>query len=155
MATLTKNNKLQETLRERTLMSGYLCLPCRRWRTFGESPAGNGRVDNYYNSENALLLKVALCISQQFLAHLNAQVSFTGHLSSVVSLSICLSVNFSHFHQILQNHWANFNQTWHKVSLGERANEEPHPSQRGNNWEIIKINWQLSKILFSRTTGQI
>ena len=44
---------------------------------------------------------------------LKAQVSFSDHLSSVV----CLSENFSHFH-ILQNHWVNYNQTWHKVSLG-------------------------------------
>ena len=54
---------------------------------------------------------------------LKAQVSFSDHLSSVVCLSVCLSVrlsvNFSHFHLLLQNHWANFNQTWHKVSLGE------------------------------------
>ena len=55
---------------------------------------------------------------------LKAQVSFSDHLSSVVCLSVhpsvCLSVrlsvNFSHFHLLLQNHWANFNQTWHKVS---------------------------------------
>ena len=54
---------------------------------------------------------------------LKAQVSFSDHLSSGVCLSVrpsvCLSVNFSHFHLLLQNHWANFNQTWHKVSLGE------------------------------------
>ena len=58
---------------------------------------------------------------------LKAQVSFSDHLSSVVCLSVrlsvrlsvCLSVNFSHFHLLLQNHWANFNQTWHKVFLGE------------------------------------
>ena len=31
--------------------------------------------------------------------------------------SVCPSVNFSHFH-LLQNHWANFNQTCHKASLG-------------------------------------
>ena len=53
---------------------------------------------------------------------LKAQVSFSDHLSSVVCLSVCLSVrlsvNFSHFHLLLQNHWANFNQTWHKASLG-------------------------------------
>ena len=54
---------------------------------------------------------------------LKAQVSFSDHLSSVVCLSVRLSVrpsvNFSHFHLLLQNHWANFNQAWHKVSLGE------------------------------------
>ena len=54
---------------------------------------------------------------------LKAQVSFSDHLSSVVCLSVCLSVcpsvNFSHFHLLLQNHCANFNQTWHKAFLGE------------------------------------
>ena len=50
---------------------------------------------------------------------LKAQVSFSDHLSSVVCLSVRLSVNFSHFHLLLQNHWANFNQTWHKASLDE------------------------------------
>ena len=58
---------------------------------------------------------------------LKAQVSFSDHLSSgvclsvrpSVRLSVCLSVNFSHFHLLLQNYWANFNQTWHKASLGE------------------------------------
>ena len=54
---------------------------------------------------------------------LKAQVSFSDHISSAVCLSVRLSVrlsvNFSHFHLLLQNHWANFNQTWHKVSLGE------------------------------------
>ena len=58
---------------------------------------------------------------------LKAQVSFSDHLSSVVCLSVrpsvCLSVrlsvNFTHFHLLLQNHWAKFNQTWHKASLGK------------------------------------
>ena len=48
---------------------------------------------------------------------LKALVSFSDHLSSVVCLSVRLSVNISHFHLLLQNHWANFNQTLHKVSL--------------------------------------
>ena len=30
-----------------------------------------------------------------------------------------LSVNFSHFHLLLQSHWVNFNQTWHNVSLAK------------------------------------
>ena len=30
-----------------------------------------------------------------------------------------LSVNFSHFQLLLQNHLANFNKTWHKPFLGE------------------------------------
>ena len=74
---------------------------------------------------------------------LKAQVSFSDHLSSVVCLSVRLC-NFSHFHLLLKNHWANFNQTWHKVSLYEGvqvcSNEGPRPFQRGDNWEKIKIN---------------
>ena len=34
--------------------------------------------------------------------------------------SVCSSVNFSHFQLPLQNHWANFNQTWHNASLDGR-----------------------------------
>ena len=49
---------------------------------------------------------------------LKAQVSFSDHLSSVVCPSVRLSVNFSYFRLLLQNHWANFNQTWHKASMG-------------------------------------
>ena len=50
---------------------------------------------------------------------LKAQVSFSDHLSSIVCPSVRhLSLNFSHFLLLLQNHWANFNQTWHKASLG-------------------------------------
>ena len=62
---------------------------------------------------------------------LKAQVSFSDYLSSgvcpsvrpsvrlSVCLSVCLSVNFSYFQLLLQNHWANLNQIWHRPSLGE------------------------------------
>ena len=32
---------------------------------------------------------------------------------------IVVVVHFSHFHLLFQNHWINFNQTWHKTSLSE------------------------------------
>ena len=85
------------------------------------------------------------------------QVSFSDHLSSVC-LSVRPSVNFSHFQFLLQNNWANFNQTWHRSYLGEEDSslfkEGPRPSQRGDNCEIVKIHWKLKKkIFFSRTTG--
>ena len=35
------------------------------------------------------------------------------------------------------------------------SNEGPRPSQRGDNRELIKINWQLLKIFFCRITGPI
>ena len=80
---------------------------------------------------------------------LKAQVSFSDHLSSIclsVCLSVRLSVNFSNFSSSSQNHWANFNQTWHKASLGRGvqfcSKEGPRPFLRGDNYEIAKINWQ-------------
>ena len=46
---------------------------------------------------------------------------------------------------LLKNHWANFNQTWHKAPLGEGiqvcSNEGPRPFPRGDNYEIAKICW--------------
>ena len=67
-----------------------------------------------------------------------AQVSFSDHnLSVVVVIAV---VNFSHFHLLLQNHWANFNQTWHKSSLGDEdlsfLNEGSRPFPRGDNYKI-------------------
>ena len=50
---------------------------------------------------------------------LKAQVSFSNQNLFVVVIVVGVVVNFSHFHLLLQNHWANFNQTWHKASLGE------------------------------------
>ena len=88
---------------------------------------------------------------------LKGQVSFSDHLSSVVCLSVrpsvCLSVNFSHFHLLLQNHWANFNQTWHDASLGEGDSRlfkwRPRPFPRGDYYKIVKIHWGNFKIFFS------
>ena len=67
-----------------------------------------------------------------FLAHL----SFRAFLIAFRPL-VCLFVNFSHFHLLLQNHWANFNQIWHKASLGEGDSmfykSGPFNSQKGDN----------------------
>ena len=55
-------------------------------------------------------------------AELKALVSFLiAFRSSSVRLSVSVrpSVNFSYFRLLLKNHYANFNQTWHKASLGE------------------------------------
>ena len=62
----------------------------------------------------------------QFLAHLSWKLKWAFLIafrpSSVclsVCLSVCPSVNFSYFRLLLKNHCTNFNQTWHKTSLGE------------------------------------
>ena len=61
---------------------------------------------------------------------------------------------------LLQNYWANFNQTLHKVSLGEGDSsffqmKGPALFPRGDNYEIVKIHWQNLKIFFCRTTEPI
>jgi hypothetical protein len=51
---------------------------------------------------------------------LKAQVSYSDRLLSVVCLTsgVCL-LDFLHFRLLLQNRWANRNQSWHKSSLGK------------------------------------
>ena len=86
-------------------------------------------------------------------------MSFSDRPSSVVSLSVRLSVNFSHFRLLLQNRLANFNQTCHKSSLGGEgiqvcSNERKDPSPRGDNSKSVKIYRKFLKI-FSRTSRPI
>ena len=100
-------------------------------------------------------------VNENFLVHLSWKLKWAFLITCRPS-SVCLSlrpfVNFSHFHLLLQNHWANFNQTWHKASLGEGDSslfEWRVPSfskLRGDNNEIVKIHWRNLKIIFSRTT---
>jgi hypothetical protein len=76
---------------------------------------------------------------------LKAQVSYSDRRLSVVRLSVRLSVcKLLHFRLLLQNHWANFNQTWHKSSLGEGfqvcSNEGDRLSPRGDNSERVKMH---------------
>ena len=62
-----------------------------------------------------------------------------------LSVVVVVIVNISHFH-LLQNHRANFNQTWHKASLGDGDSSlfkwRATPFPRGDNYEIAKIHWQ-------------
>ena len=56
------------------------------------------------------------------LAHLSWKLKWAfliTHIPSSICPSVRLSVNFSHFQLLLNNHLANFNQTWHKASLGK------------------------------------
>jgi hypothetical protein len=74
---------------------------------------------------------------------LKAQVSYSHCLLSVVCLSVC---KLLYFQLLLQNHWANFIQTWHKSSLGGGikvySNEGQHPSLRGDNRERKNLSSQ-------------
>jgi hypothetical protein len=55
-----------------------------------------------------------------------------------------VKMGWGHIKILLQNHWANFNQTWHKSSLvgGIQvcSNEGDSPSQRGDNSKRVKIH---------------
>ena len=74
---------------------------------------------------------------------------FTGFISPELKAENRLSVTFSQFHLLLQNHRANFNQTWHKAFLSEWIqvcpNEGPCPCPIGDNYEIAKINTLTNK----------
>jgi hypothetical protein len=48
---------------------------------------------------------------------LKGQVSFSDRPLYVCPSIWRLSVGLLHFQLLLQNHWANFNQSWHKLSL--------------------------------------
>ena len=54
----------------------------------------------------------------------------------------------------------NFNQTWHKASLGNRdsncSNERPSPFfSRGDIYKIAKTHWQILRIFFPPTIDPI
>jgi hypothetical protein len=53
-----------------------------------------------------------------FLAHLSWKLKWAFLIARCPS--VCPSANFNlHFGLLLQNHWTNFDQTWHKSSLGK------------------------------------
>ena len=74
------------------------------------------------------------------------QVSYSDQNLSIVRHRCC---KLFRLYLLLQTQYANFNQTWHKASLGSnRANEEQHPFLRGDDNEYRKhINkvWNLLK----------
>ena len=68
-------------------------------------------------------LIISTCMDS-FLGHLSRRLMWAFlikicPLSVVVFVVVGVIVYFSHFHLLLQNNWANFNQTWHNPSLGE------------------------------------
>jgi hypothetical protein len=95
-----------------------------------------------------------------FLAHQSWKLMWAiliGGCPSSVRLFDRLSVyKLLHFRLPLQNHWVNFNQTWHTSSLGKGdsscTNEGVNPSPRGDNSKRVKMHWKIVKIFFSWTS---
>ena len=78
---------------------------------------------------------VTICFTYAMNMHVNYfYISVCG---VKLRLSVCPSVNFPHFRLILQNHWFNFNQTWHKTSLG--------------NWNSSLFKWKATFVLHMGT----
>ena len=114
------------------------------------------------------IARVFLCLFSS--PELKAQVSFSDHLSSVVCLSVRQSVRLSVRPSVRPSvcKLSPFSSSspepistkldtkypWVK-EIQVCSNEGPRLSQRGDNWEIIKINWQLLKIFYFRTTELI
>ena len=85
---------------------------------------------------NFLSMHETCKLNHPFLAHLSWKLKWA-FLSTCCPSSVCLSVNFSYFWLLLQNHWANFSQTWHKASLGVCSNEEPFNSHIISKWWVF------------------
>ena len=96
----------------------------------------------------------------QVLAHLSWRLKW------VYLITICLFfvivvivVNFSHFLLLFKNHYANFNQTWHKGSLVEGDSSlfkwRTMLFQGEIMKKILKIDLRNLKIPFSRTSRPI
>ena len=81
---------------------------------------------------------------KKFLDHLSRRLKWD-FLIKICPLSVVVVVvvvvNFSHFHFLLQNHWANFNQTWHKASLSKGVIFSKH--------HIVRLHNKLDYILFN------
>ena len=86
-----------------------------------------------------------------------AQVSFSDQNLSIVRHRCCLVVvvivvNYSHFHLLLQNHRANFNQAWHRASLGKGNSSlfKWRTQPRVDNYEkqkyIVEDNYEIAKL---------
>ena len=97
---------------------------------------------------------------KRFLAHLSQRIKWA-FLIKICPLSFFgVVVNFSHFHLLLQNHWANFNRTWHKASLCKVDSSlfkwrPPLFFPSGDDYKTAKIHWQNLKIFFARTAEPI
>ena len=68
-----------------------------------------------------LVTNYTALLQTHFLAHHSQRLkwAFLIKICPLTVVVVVVVVNFSPFHLLLQNHWANFNQTWHKASLGD------------------------------------
>jgi hypothetical protein len=97
----------------------------------------------------------------QFLADLSWKLKWAFLIacrpSSVCPSVLRLSVRLLHF-QLLQNCWANFNQSWHRLSLGKGSSElykwRKPPFPRGDNSERVKIHWKFFLKFSGEPAGQ-
>jgi hypothetical protein len=110
----------------------------------GDSPSPRG--DNSQIQSN--LVQIVLEWGEFKFVQIKGQVLFKGEIITKIGLGH-LKIFF------LQNHWANFNQTWHKSSLGKGdlsllKKRGDNPSPRGDNSKRVKMHWQFLEI-FSRT----
>jgi hypothetical protein len=106
----------------------------------------------HHNALTNTAIFISFCLQRGilccFLAHLSWKLKWAflnAFWPSSVCPSVRLSVRLLHFQFLLQNCWANFNQSWQKLSLGKEDLElykwRTPPSPRGYNSERVKIYW--------------
>ena len=84
------------------------------------------------------------------------KLTWTESSSELFLLACCSpSLNFSHFHLLLLNNLASFNQTWHKAFLAfVQIKAMPLKGDTCNNIISSNNTTKILKIFFSRTAGQ-
>ena len=108
----------RKSCRSRVCVSSCIALPQVRTQ-FSKSrrPCAERKKSKWKSCTVGKTVRISTCLLFSS-PEPKAQVSFSYQNLSVVRRSVVVVVNFLHFHLLLQNHWTNFNQTWHKASLG-------------------------------------
>ena len=110
---------VQKSCRSRVCVSSCIALP-QVLTQFSKSrrPCVEPKKSKWKSCTVGKTVRISTCLPFISLPEPKAQVSFSDQNLVVVVVVVVVVVNFLYFHLLLQNHWTNFNQTWHKASLG-------------------------------------
>jgi hypothetical protein len=128
---------------------------------------GSDNIINAWDLKSRTIKKTYKVVYSTFTMQEDHSLSFLAHLSwafliACCSLSVQLSVRLLvHFQLPFQNHWANFNQGWHKLSLDEGHSKlfkwRAISFLWGGDCKRVNKEWKTLKVwkmFFSRTSKQ-
>ena len=128
-----------------------LCSPCSVWY-LGDVNACEGLWASCLLYKTCIRKHTQTSGGQEmfFLAHLSRRLNWA-FLIIICRLSVVVVVvvvvNFSSFLLLLQNQWANFNQTTYKASLGKGEFKFVEMKKHIDNNKRVKVYWRFFKNL--------